>query len=114
MEIFNTIKCPNCEKNLSMFKAREEFHCSKCNALLHCENYMKVYTATFVIFSLILFVLGLFLKFTTYSIIIYTVITLVTIRIFSKKIKCTVVRENPKTEKGTVLIKERNGNTGEK
>ena len=85
------MKCPNCGKNFSIVYVRGEFDCPKCKSLLICKNYMKVYTATFIIFSLIIFMLDLFLKLTIYSIIIYIVITLVTMHIFSKKLKCSVV-----------------------
>ena len=94
MEIFRTIKCPKCNESLSMFKAREEFHCPKCEAVLRCENYSTILLISLAIYFAITFLLDL-LDLNIFFVILYNVVIfLIVMRIFSKRIKCSVADEN--------------------
>jgi|GEM_PF-2852149 len=86
--------CPKCEENISILKVREELSCPKCGSLIKCGNYTKVWLTAVAVFLIITFIVDFLHIENFFIIVLYNVIIFVIVmHVYSKKIRCTVVRE---------------------
>jgi hypothetical protein len=98
------MKCPNCNKGLSILKAKDEFACPKCHAKIRSENYLRDFFISTAPFLLISIIIGAFID----NIIVLAIAELFNFMImmaaFSSKIKLHVVKEQINKPKEEISI----------
>ena len=82
------MRCPNCNKSISIFKAKNEFTCPQCRSLLKCDNYLKDFFKSTAPYVLIGFFIDMFVGNIAILAIVDLVIFMLMMSAFSNKIDC--------------------------
>jgi|WetSurMetagenome_2_1015567.scaffolds.fasta_scaffold00201_9 hypothetical protein len=98
------MKCPNCNNKISIFRAKDEFVCPKCQAKLKSENYLRdffISTAPFVIMGTII---TAFIENIILMVGVEFIMFILMMCAFSGKIKLHVVKEQINKPKDEITI----------
>ena len=94
------MNCPHCGHNISWYKLKAEFECSKCGSLLKSDNYINTYLGGLAIYLTITFVLDFVSDFFSMGfsmVILYNVlIILLVMPPVLKRLRYTVMRVGDK------------------
>lgn len=82
------MNCPQCNGSISFLRAKEEFQCPKCNAVLVCRDFDRLNNKTFVISAVISILIGLVFKFSLFAVILYSLLFIMIVIWFNKKLTC--------------------------